>query len=63
VDNDWGWGVEMIDDFTNRLPKALPDVDQEKIDKFIDWLKRSTLERQQQIDPLGGATMGYLICT
>ncbi|MEJ2655572.1 MAG: class I SAM-dependent methyltransferase [Desulfobacterales bacterium] len=41
VDFNWGCGDKMIFDYSQRLPKVFPDMDDEKINKMLSWLKEN----------------------
>jgi SAM-dependent methyltransferase len=38
TDEDWALGNDMIADLRQRLPKVLPDIPGEKIERLTDWL-------------------------
>jgi SAM-dependent methyltransferase len=41
VDFNWGCGDKMIFDYSQRLPKVFPDMDDGKINKMLSWLKEN----------------------
>ena len=61
VDESWGAGREAIADLVERIPKALPDVDPEKVQRLSDWLKRALLDKTVAFEGLGATAIYKLV--
>ena len=58
-DYSWAAGQEMIDDFSDRIPKALPTLNDARIANFLNYIKRMIPFNMP--DKMGGACLGVKI--
>ena len=65
IDHSWASGAKMIKDLRQRIPLALRDggipVDEQALDRFMDWLQYFDLGYCQRLTDLSGALNIYRI--
>ena len=59
-DNSWAAGDELLWDFADRIPKAMPDIKQSNISIFLNYIDRM-LQYYPKDLPLAGACLGVKI--